>query len=236
MAPILPASAGAGIRYSPPYSSRANYPIAHCKPVCFKFFAIARDSIMTRFKQPEYEKLTDEQRRVYDEIASGPRGGVRGPLAVWLTRPELADKAQKLGKHVRYKTTLSPRLSELAILLTARIWASEFEWWAHQKNAEKAGVDQAIIEAIRIGKRPAYKALDEQAVHDFTVSLHINRNVSDDVYRRTIEVLGEEGVVDLVGILGYYTLISMTINVFHVEVPLGEIAKLPKHSIDELFC
>ncbi|MEJ2660967.1 MAG: hypothetical protein P8Z73_09625, partial [Desulfobacteraceae bacterium] len=180
---------------------------------------------MARVEPPDYENFTDAQKRIYHEIASGPRGRVRGPLAVWLVRPDLADNAQKLGQYARYDTILPPRLSELAILLTARIWTSEFEWWAHKKIAERAGISEAIIESIRMGKRPVYRAMDEKIVHDFSVSLHHRRKVDDETYGRAIEVLGQKGVVDLVGILGYYTLVSMTINVFDVAIPQDEKAE-----------
>lgn len=190
---------------------------------------------MKRFEELRYENLTQAQKQIYDEIASGPRGRVRGPLAVWLARPDFADKAQKLGQYARYDTVLPPRLSELAILLMARIWAAEFEWWAHRKIAENAGISKEIVDSIQIGKKPAYDAEDEKIVHDFTVNLYCNKKIDDDIYRQATKLLGEEGVVDLVGILGYYTLISMTINVFQVETPQNVKAELSEYNIDSSF-
>lgn len=176
---------------------------------------------MSRIAPPDPETLTPRQKEVYDAIASGPRGRVRGPLAVWLHRPDLADAAQRLGRYCRYDTSLPPRLSELAILATARVWNSEFEWAAHKPIALEAGISPRIVEAIRTGGVPAFEKDDEAVVYDFAVTLHSERKVSDALYARAVEVLGEETVVDLTGLLGYYTLISMTINVFEVPLPEG---------------
>ena len=190
---------------------------------------------MSRFEQLVYEKLTKAQRLVYDEIASGPRGHVGGPLAVWLKRPELADRAQKLGEYARYNTMLPPRLSELAILLTARIWSAEYEWWVHRPIAEKAGISPEIIESIRTGNRPTYGSEEEEIVHEFCTSLHLNRQVDDKTYFRAVKLLGQDVVVDLVGVLGYYTLISMTINAFHVCPPEGLQLELSDCTVDRSF-
>ncbi|MBP0616883.1 carboxymuconolactone decarboxylase family protein [Jiella mangrovi] len=174
---------------------------------------------MARISPPDPQTMTARQREVHDAIASGPRGKVRGPLAVWLHRPELADAAQALGRYCRYDTLLEPRLSELAILTIARIWGSEFEWWAHKPIGLKAGLSEAVVETIRTNGEPVFERADEAIVHEFTRAVHTERKVSDDLYARAVSVLGEEAVVDLAGILGYYALISLTINVFDVDVP-----------------
>jgi 4-carboxymuconolactone decarboxylase len=181
---------------------------------------------MTRIKPLDPDKLSPRQKEVFDAIASGPRGRVRGPLAVWLNRPDLADRAQALGRYCRYDSSLPPRLSELAILATARVWKSEFEWAAHKPIALEAGISEDIVEAIRTGKKPVFPEADEEIVYRFSVMLHTERNVSDAVYARATEVLGEEAVVDLTGLLGYYTLISMTINVFEIPPPDGHAPEL----------
>lgn len=181
---------------------------------------------MTRIPPLDPEHLTARQREVYDAIASGPRGGVRGPLAVWLNRPDLADHAQALGRYCRYDTSLPPRLSELAILATARVWMSEFEWAAHKPIALKVGVAPEIVEAIRTGGEPVFDQADEAIVYRFSVMLHTERKVTDEVYSRAVDVLGKDAVVDLTGLLGYYTLISMTINVFEVPPPDGQAPDL----------
>lgn len=178
---------------------------------------------MKRIADLDPDHMSPEQRDVYDAIASGPRKGVRGPLAVWLHRPELARHAQALGRYCRYDTSLPPRLSELAILTLARVWASEYEWYAHKRIALEAGVAPDIVEAIRTHQPPPFKETDADAsaIHAFLVELHRTRQVSDAVYAETVRRIGEAGVVDLVGLAGYYTLISMTINVFGVRPPAG---------------
>jgi 4-carboxymuconolactone decarboxylase len=167
------------------------------------------------------EDLTPAQRKVHDAIVAGPRGRVIGPLRVWLLSPELAERAQELGAFCRYHTSLPPRLSELAILVTGAFWQAGFEWHAHAPIALKAGVPADAIEAIRAGKEPKFARENERAVYEFSRELWTKRRVSDATYRRTADLLGNETVIELVGILGYYGLISMTINTFEVPLPEG---------------
>jgi 4-carboxymuconolactone decarboxylase len=166
-------------------------------------------------------KLSSEQRRVYDAIVAGPRGKVEGPLKVWLRSPELADRAQALGAFCRFNTSLAPRLSELAIILTAAYWKAGFEWAVHAPAALSAGLDPDVVEAIRVGRKPVLTRTDEAAVYAFTTKLLRNRRVPDATYRLAVGELGQRGVVELVGVLGYYTLISMTIVAFQVPLPPG---------------
>jgi len=179
-----------------------------------------------RLQPPDPNDLDLEQQSVFESIASGPRGGVRGPLAVWLHRARFAELAQALGEYCRYHTTLEPRLSELAILVTARIWRSEYEWHAHKAIALTAGLSSAVVEDIRVGRRPACENQDEAIVYEFASELHTERRVSNQTYARAVSVLGQERVVDLVGLLGYYGLISMTINVFEVPLPEAAVPEL----------
>lgn len=174
-----------------------------------------------RLPAPDPATYDARQQGIHDAIASGPRGGVRGPLAVWLHRPELAAKAQELGRYCRYDTVLDPKLSELAILVTGRVFGSEYEWQTHKGHALKAGLAPETIEAIRQNRRPAFADPAEEVVYDVARAAHETRQVDDALYARAIEVLGEPALVDLVGILGYYTLISLTINIFRVP-PLGD--------------
>lgn len=178
---------------------------------------------MTATRPPviDPDRLSPEARAVHDAIVAGPRGKVEGPLRIWLLSPGLADKAQALGAFCRYGTTLPPRLSELAIITTGAFWKAGFEWAVHAPIAEKAGVAPAIVEAIRTGAAPAFAAEDEAAVHAFATELHRDHVVSDATYARAVAALGLQGTVDLVGVLGYYTLISMTINAFAVPLPDG---------------
>lgn len=171
---------------------------------------------MSRIPVLQPDELTDAQRDVHDRIASGPRGGVRGPLAMWLHRPELADRAQQLGRYCRYDSSLPPRLSELAILTTARIWDAAYEWQTHLPHAQAAGLGDGIIDALAEDRTPDFQAEDEELVYLFTRELNLTRAVPDTMFDRTMACLGRDGMVDLVGLLGYYSLISMTIKAFDV--------------------
>lgn len=166
-------------------------------------------------------RLTPAQQPVYDAIVAGPRGEVAGPLRVWLTSPEMAVRAQALGQYARYDSVLPKVLSELAILVTGRIWSSGFEWAHHAPIAQDAGLPAAAIDAIAAGQRPDLADAAQRAVFDFAVELHRDRQVSDPTYAAALTALGAQGVVDLVGVCGYYTLISMTINAFHVPDGAG---------------
>jgi 4-carboxymuconolactone decarboxylase len=177
---------------------------------------------MPKLLPPDPEHMSEHQRRVYEAIMSGPRGRVRGPLAVWLHRPGLAEHAQALGQYCRYDSSLEPLLSELAILTMASLWRSEFEWWAHYPIAVKAGLDPEAAQSILRGDRPVFSREDEDVVYDFIHTLVQTRNVPDTLYQRALDTLGRDRVVDLVGLAGYYTMISMTLNVFDIQPPDGE--------------
>jgi 4-carboxymuconolactone decarboxylase len=180
---------------------------------------------MTRYQEFNPAALDADQKRIWQEIASGPRGTVPAPLQIWLRSPVLAENAQRLGAFCRYGTSLEPRLSELAILVTARHWTAHYEWYAHEKFARKAGIDDAAIAAIASRRTPDFVREDERAVYEFCSAYYRDHRVDDATYARALALLGERGVVDLVGIMGYYALISMTLNVFEVPVPDGE--KMP---------
>ncbi|TFW35646.1 carboxymuconolactone decarboxylase family protein [Massilia horti] len=169
---------------------------------------------MKRIPDLDPATLSEEQKRIYDEIASGPRKGVRGPLAVWLRRPGLAATAQALGRYCRYETSLPPRLSELAILILGRAWSADYEWAAHKPIALAAGLPVAVVDAIRDRRPPPFEAADEALVYEFMTTLHAEHTIPDALYQRAGALLGLDGVIDLVGIAGYYTLISMTIKAF----------------------
>jgi len=177
---------------------------------------------MTRLRQLDPGEMTAAQRRVYDDIIAGPRGGLGGPFAAWLHSPDLADRAQKLGEFVRFKTSLAPRLKELAILVTARFWTAQFEWWAHERFALQDGVTPEVVAAIRERRRPTFSKVDEALVYDFSVAMHEKHQIDDKLFAAATAAFGETGVVELVGILGYYTLVSMTLNTYRVPVPAGE--------------
>jgi 4-carboxymuconolactone decarboxylase len=179
------------------------------------------ECVMSRLPDLPYDEMTAEQQRVYDEIAAGPRGKVIGPLKVWLHSPQFADRAQKLGAYLRYHSALPAELSELAILVTARLWQADFEWYSHVGPARAAGIPDAVIEAVRVGAEPALEDPKSRAVYAVACELHEARALSDQTYAHAEAALGREGLVDLVGLLGYYTLISMTLKAFDVPSPGG---------------
>ena len=167
-------------------------------------------------------QMNEAQRSLLEAIRSGPRGKSitpRGPFAVWLHAPEFGHLAQALGGHCRYKTALPPRLSEFAILCTARLWRAQYEWFAHAPMAEKAGVSPKTIRDLRAGREPQSAPKDERAIYAFVRELYKTNRVSDRTYKRLHAFLGDAAMVELVGILGYYALISMTLNVFRMMPP-----------------
>ena len=174
---------------------------------------------MARIQLPPLQEMTAEQKAVYDEAASGRRGRAPAPMIAWLQNPELARRAQKLGELLRYETSLPPRLSELAILIVARHWTSHFEWRAHKQEALKAGIPSVVIATIASRKVPDLATDSERAVYRIATTLLETRAVPDALYQEGVRALSERGVVDLIGILGYYTLVAMTLNTFEIGLP-----------------
>lgn len=165
--------------------------------------------------------MKPEQRAVYAQTVAGRRGSVPANVMVWLRSPDLAARAQKLGELIRYDTSLKPRLSELAILVIARRWQTQYEWAVHVPEARKAGLTDAVIEAIRTGATPSFADPAERVVFEFTTAVATDGRVSDDLYRSAIAALGERTVVELVALIGYYTMVSLTLNVFEIPAPGG---------------
>src|SRR6267378_5167964 len=187
-----------------------------------------------RFPVLSPEQLTPEQTKLVQSLLAGPRGGgaaptpqavtrllERGPFNAWMRSPELGNRLQKVGEYVRFNTALPLRLNEFAILITARHWTSQYEWYAHLPLAVKAGLDPKVAAQLAEGKRPTGMKEDEAVVYDFSTQLHRARNVSDATYKRALALLGEKGVMDLIGVNGYYTTVSMTLNVAQVPIPQG---------------
>jgi 4-carboxymuconolactone decarboxylase len=173
----------------------------------------------------EEKSLTPAQRALLDSIRSGPRGSsttIRGPFAVFLHAPAFGELAQQLGGYCRFKTGVPPRLSEFAILVTARLWRAQYEWFAHVPQAERAGVKAQTIRDLHKGRVPKAAPKDERAIYDFIQELYKNRRVSDKTFERVRSVLGDAATVELIGILGYYVLISMILNVFRMSPPGDE--------------
>jgi 4-carboxymuconolactone decarboxylase len=179
-----------------------------------------------RVKDIRPEDMTPAQRRVAEAATSGKRGRIPAPLRAWLHSPEMGDRAQSLGEFLRYDTSLGPVLSELAILVTARFWTSHYEWYAHKKAGLAAGIDPAIVTAIAARRTPVLTDPKAQVVYDYAMALHISHRVPKALNDAAMAALGEAGVVELVGLLGYYTLVSMTLNAFEIGVPEGESNEL----------
>jgi len=165
------------------------------------------------------EDWTEEQRRAAQEVIAGARGALVPPFIPLLRSPELMTHAQRMGEYLRYRSAIGKRLSELAILVTARQWSQPVEWAIHAPIAINVGIDPGIVESIAQGKRPAQMSAEEAAVHDFCIELHRNKAVSDATWARAIERLGEKGAVDLIGICGYYAMLSMVMNAARTPVP-----------------
>lgn len=181
---------------------------------------------MPRIRLPEPESMSPEQRAVYDKVVSGPRGRVQGPLRAAIHNAELADRWQALGELLRYRTSLTPRLSEIAILVTARCCDSPFEWYAHRKEAEKAGVEGPVIEAILAQSDPGLSG-DDDLVYRHALELNRTRSVSDATYAKTLARFGERAVVELTALVGYYTMVAMTLNAHEIPLPEGEAPAFP---------
>jgi len=191
-----------------------------------------------RFKLIPLENLTPEQRALSDAIKSGPRaklptsgaskpGPLGGPFNVWLRSPGIGNLVQQLGEEIRFRSSLTGKLNELAILITARHWTSQYEWFAHHKLALAGGLNPAIAEDIARGRRPTGMDADEALVYEFSRELHETQGVSDTTYQAVLERFGERGVVDLISVNGFYTLVSMCLNVDHTPLPPGTPLPLP---------
>ena len=175
---------------------------------------------MGRLPELDEAELTAEQRRVYEAVLAS-RGSLYGPFRTWLQSPEFGQRAQHLGEFVRYHTSIGPRLSELAILVTVRHQNCQLAWSIHEEIALEQGLDPAVIDAVRSRRRPAFDRPDEAAVHDFVDELLRQRVVADPTFEVARRHLEARGVVELVGIVGYYCMTTMTLNAFEVPLPDG---------------
>ncbi len=173
-----------------------------------------------RLPKLTYDQLSPEQKVVWDEVVAGPRKKMHGPFFIWLHSPELLSRGQKLGLYSRFQSSLPPRLSELCILIMAAHWKAAGEWIDHEPIAKGHGVDAAALEALREGRPALFKQADEIATYEFAQELLATREVSDATYARTKALLGERGILDVVAVLGYYSLIAMSMKAF-AQVPEG---------------
>lgn len=173
-----------------------------------------------RLQQLAYEQASPEQKAIWDEIAAGPRGKLHGPFFIWLHSPELLSRGEKLGLYARYQSSLPPRISELCILIMASHWKCAGEWIDHEQIAISQGVDAKALDALRRAKPAFFGRDDEIATYELAQELLSTREVSDDTYAKAQTALGERGVLDVVAVLGYYSLIAMSMKTFAM-VPKG---------------
>ncbi len=166
-------------------------------------------------------QMTEAQKAAAKDIISGPRGHLVGPFIPLLRSPDFMTRLQKTGEYLRFNSALEPRRSEMVILMTARLWTQAFEWHHHRPIAEKAGLAAEVIDAIAEGRRPTKMAADEAVIYDFVDELSRTRSVSDATYKRAVEAFGERGVIDMIGIHGYYSLLAMVLNVSRAPLPDG---------------
>lgn len=167
------------------------------------------------------QNMTEAQKKAAKDLISGPRGTLAGPFVPLLRSPGFMDRLQKMGAYLRYDSKLGHKLNEFVILLTARQWTQQYEWYVHAPIARKAGVEQDVIDAIRDGRRPSTMTEDEQIVYDFILELRRDQSVSDKTYARAVHRFGEQGVIDMVGVNGYYSMIAAIMNVARTPVPPG---------------
>ena len=178
-----------------------------------------------RFRPLTWNELTSEQRTMVTDVLNGQRSTLNGPFNALLRSPEMGNLAQKVGEYVRFRSSVPRRLNEMAILMTAQWWSSQYEWYAHKPRALDAGLHPAVIDDLQAGRRPTSMAADETVVYEFCTELRDRRRVSDRTFRAATDLLGERGVMDLIALMGYYDLVSMTLNVD--RYPLPDNAPLP---------
>jgi 4-carboxymuconolactone decarboxylase len=174
-----------------------------------------------RFKPLTYETMTPEQKKMTDSILNSERKSMGGPFNALLRSPEMGDLAQQLGAYVRFRSSLPRHLNEMAILMTARAWTAQYEWYLHKEAALQAGLSPAIASAIAENERPASMKPDEQALYEFTKELLDTKHVSDATFQNAVKAFGEKGVVDLIALTGYYGMVSALLNVDRYPLPAG---------------
>jgi 4-carboxymuconolactone decarboxylase len=190
--------------------------------LAFSVLAVAQD----RMPAIPLEKMNDLQKKYAEEIIKGPRGALYGPFVPLIRSPELMDKAQRMGEYLRFKSAIGNKLSELVILVVARQWTQQVEWYIHEPIAIKVGIKPEVVRAIAEGRRPTGMPEDEEIVYDFCSELHANKSVSDATYNSALARFGEQGIMDMLGINGYYTFLAMIMNGTRTAVPDGKPAPL----------
>ena len=179
-----------------------------------------------RLKLLSPSEMSADQKETYDESIAGKRGAPPAPMMAWLNSPEMARHATRLGGVLRFDTIFPAKLSEIAILVTARHWTSHYEWYAHKRLALKGGMDPKIIDDIRDRRTPDFDDPKGKMIYDVAKSLHEGHGVAKPLYDAAVELLSVRGVVEIIGLCGYYTMVSMTLNTFEFELPAGEVSDL----------
>lgn len=175
-----------------------------------------------RFPVLDAAEMSPRQKEIADMIASGPRGGLRGPFIALIHHPDLANVVQQVGEQLRFKATIPVELIELAILLVSRHWTCQFEWVAHERLARtNTNLLDDIIRAIQIGAIPAGMTDEQRVVHDFVVRTLKSGSPSNDVYDEAVQRFGRQGVLDLIAICGYYSMLAMLLNTAQIKLPEG---------------
>ena len=189
----------------------------------------SRAEDVTRFPPLKAEELTPPQKAWAEMIAPPPRNAkiTNPPYRAYVRNPDLAPRLSALSDYLRWNTSLPPRLSELAILITARQWTAQYEWFAHYPLALKGGLDPKVAGDIAAGKRPDNMKDDEAALYDLAIALYRDKKVSDPVYKAALDKFGERGIMDIIGIIGYYDLVSMTLITMEAEAPNDNVLPLP---------
>ena len=172
------------------------------------------------------EKMTDAQKKAVEEFRAARNASVTGPFVPLLRSPEVMNRARAMGDYLRFKSVLAPRLSEFAILIAAREWTQQYEWDAHYTLAMQAGLNAQVAAAVAEGRKPERVAEDEEIIYDLCTELHHTHNVSDAVYQRAVTKFGEQGVIDIVGIQGYYSLLAMVMNTARTPLAAGRTPAL----------
>ena len=179
-----------------------------------------------RLKLLSPSEMSPDQKETYDESIAGKRGAPPAPMMAWLNSPEMARHATRLGGVLRFDTIFPAKLSEIAILVTARHWSSHYEWFAHKRLALKGGMDPKIIEDIRDRRTPSFDDPKGRMIYDVARSLHEARGLTKTLYDEAVKVLTLRGLVEIIGLCGYYTMVSMTLNTFEFDLPEGEVSEL----------
>jgi len=201
--------------------------------IVFSLILLVSAAVSAQDRMPPIplDKMTDLQKKYAEEIIKGPRGALYGPFIPLIRSPELMDRSQRIGEYLRYKSAIGTRLTELVILIVARQWTQQVEWAIHEPIALKEGIKPDVVKAIADGRRPVGMSADEEVLYDFCMELHTNKSISDITYDRVLKRFGEQGVMDTLGINGYYTMIAMVMNATRTAVPdnkPGALKPFPK--------